>query len=127
MTLNLQTLTAGQAIVDKKGGPTPKFILDWQRNVRSIELQEASQQQLIEIIQAQTVAMAQLLLVVAENVVYLNNLGAWLIQLGDFSNLRIAYNQICIATVATATGTTLPPPVPPLPPYPGPPPSPPWP
>lgn len=118
-------LIANQAIVDKKGAPTPLFMLGLQRYGEGLQAQDEQQDAQLEMILAQQALIVQLLGVVTQNVIYLNEVSEWLIDLGAFSSQRIAYLQAAVAGIAVQVGYDLPDPSG-LPNYPGPPPVPPW-
>ena len=128
MAFELPTLAAGVAIVDKKGNPTPQFMLFWQRVSRQIQDQEEAQDTLTQQLQQQQTLILQLLLTVTQNVVYLNNLSEYLIELSNASNARLVFTQCAVATVAGATMTDISGCGDPLdfPTWPGEPPTPPW-
>lgn len=107
MAFTLDTLSAGVAIVDKKGNPTPQFMLAWQRQARQIEAQEAYQEEMLQVLQQQQLVIAQILVVVAQNVAYLNGLSEYLLDLSDATIARLAFTQCAVGGIATSTGTDI--------------------
>lgn len=107
MAFELPILASGVAIVDKKGNPTPQFMLFWQRTSKSIQSQEAGQEELLSAIQQQQLVIAQLLVVVAQNVGYLNELSEYMLALSTASNARLVYTQCATGLTAANTGTDI--------------------
>lgn len=105
--LSLPTLASGVAIVDKKGNPTPQFILFWQRTATALKKQDAGQEELIAVIQQQQLVVSQLLVVVAQNVAYLNQLTDYLTRQANAAIARATLTQCAVGTIATATGTDI--------------------
>lgn len=124
-TFKFPPLDISVPIVGSDGRPSAQFQLFWQQLGKQVEAQEAGQNELIEQLQEAQDDIADLVTQLAAQITYLGELTTWLTALGDYTLERVAYLQICVATLALATGTTLPDPDPPLPDYPGPPPDPP--
>lgn len=125
MSLDFPILNMGVPLIDRAGKPNAQLNLLWAKLKRSLENADAAQEQTIAQLQQQQALLVQVIGVLADNVLYLSELGEWLIALGQFSSQRIAYLQSAVAGIATQIGYDLPDPSG-LPDYPGPPPMPPW-
>lgn len=118
-------LNVSVPVVDRKGNPNAQFNLTWNRLKQALEAQARATDAAIASLQSQQAALAQLITVVAANVVYLNELFVWQQEVSHFTLDRMSYLQLAVADIAVQGGFTIPDPGGLLP-WPGDPPTPPF-
>jgi hypothetical protein len=108
MALKLDNLVAKQAIVEPRSGfPTGQFMLLWQRQSKELERADKALADQLALIQQQQEVIAQLLGVVAQNVIYLEQVADYQQQQAIAIIQRNAYTQCAAGTIASATGTDI--------------------